>query len=58
MNCREIIEIATRERLIRPDGKTPQNTLNAAIRRNIQNSGDKSLFVDVGKGLFRLKKRK
>lgn len=56
LNCRQIVEIAIREQLIRPEGKTPGNTLNSVIRRDIQKTGT-SVFISVGDGLYHLRRR-
>lgn len=55
MKCKEIVKIAIRDELIQPEGKTPANTLNSVIRRDIRNSR-KSVFIDAGHGLYRLRK--
>ena len=56
MNCRQIIEIITANAYWPPKkaGKTPQNTLNAAISREIKAKGNESRFEKVGRGQFTL----
>ncbi len=55
MNCRQIIETAIKKKYWQPKkaGKTPQNTLNAAISRDIKKSYD-SRFEKAGRGQFAL----
>ncbi|MCA8982733.1 MAG: winged helix-turn-helix domain-containing protein [Planctomycetaceae bacterium] len=53
LTTRLIIEQAAAQKLwTRPGGKTPHNTLCAAILREINNKGDASRFAKVGKGQF------
>lgn len=56
MNCRQIIEIAIKKNYWQPkkSGKTPQNTLNAAISREIKTKGYDSRFEKAGRGRFML----
>ncbi len=56
MNCRQIIEIMSEKKYWQPKnaGKTPQNTLNAAISRKIKNKGYDSRFEKAGRGQFML----
>jgi len=56
MNCSQIVEAAIKEQLLPRSGKTPQNTLNAVIRRDIKNLGRNSPFVEGNEGYFYLRK--
>ena len=56
MNCRQLIETMTEKDYWRPKkaGKTPQNTLHAAICKEIKTKGTGSRFEKVGRGQFAL----
>jgi hypothetical protein len=56
MNCRQIIESMTEKDYWHPKnaGKTPQNTLHAAISKEIKTKGADSRFAKVGRGQFTL----
>ncbi len=56
MNCRQIIEIMIQKDYWQPlhAGKTPQNTLHAAISKEIKIKGADSRFAKVGRGQFAL----
>ena len=56
MNCRQLIEIMTAKDYWQPKkaGKTPQNTLHAAICKEIKTKGTDSRFAKVGRGQFAL----
>lgn len=56
MNCRQIIETAIKNNYWQPKnaGKTPQNTLHAAISREIKSKGPGSRFEKAGRGQFTL----
>ena len=56
MNCRQLIEAMTEKDYWHPKnaGKTPQNTLHAAISKEIKTKGDDSRFEKVGRGQFAL----
>jgi hypothetical protein len=55
MNCRQLIEIMTEKAYWQPNaGKTPQNTLHAAINKEIKTKGCDSRFAKVGRGQFAL----
>ena len=56
MNCRQIIESMTEKAYWQPTnaGKTPQNTLHAAISKEIKTKGAESRFEKVGRGQFTL----
>ncbi len=57
LSAKEITQIALKERLIASNGKTPDATMGATIYTDIKQKGEKSLFVKVGTGLFRLKEQ-
>ena len=52
LTCQEIVEWAVKKKYWRTKGATPQNSLNAAIARDIKAKGEKSRFVKTGRGLF------
>jgi hypothetical protein len=52
LTCLEIVERAIKRKYWRTEGATPQNSLNAAIARDIAANGDQSRFVKTGRGLF------
>ncbi len=56
MNCRQIIEMITENKYwqSKKTAKTPQNTLNAAISREIKTKGYDSRFEKAGRGQFKL----
>ena len=55
MNCRQLIEAMTEKDYWQPNaGKTPQNTLHAAICKEIKTKGADSRFAKVGRGQFAL----
>ena len=56
MNCRQLIETMTEKDYWHPKkaGKTPQNTLHAAICKEIKIKGADSRFEKVGRGQFAL----
>ncbi len=56
MNCRQLIEAMTEKDYWHPKnaGKTPQNTLHAAISKEIKTKGSDSRFAKVGRGQFAL----
>jgi hypothetical protein len=56
MNCRQLIEAMTKKDYWKPKnaGKTPQNTLHAAISKEIKTKGADSRFAKVGRGQFAL----
>ena len=55
MNCKEIVDTAFEMRVWTPGaGKTPANTLHAAINRQIATKGQASRFAKAGRGLFDL----
>jgi hypothetical protein len=55
MRCQDIVNVAIARGLWTPGkGKTPANTLNAAIAREIKTKGDASRFVKVERGKFAL----
>ena len=57
MHCKDIVDLAVARGLWRPrDGKTPANTLYAAILREIKAKGDSSRFVKADRGKFALVK--
>ena len=53
MNCRQLIEAMTEKNYWQPNaGKTPQNTLHAALCKEIKTKGDDARFTKVGRGQF------
>ena len=57
MRCKDIVDLAVARGLWLPrDGKTPANTLYAAISREIKIKGENSRFVKAERGKFRLKR--
>lgn len=56
MNCRQMIETMTENDYWQPKnaGKTPQNTLHAAISKEIKTKGADSRFAKVCRGQFAL----
>ena len=56
MNCRQLIETMTEKDYWQPKnaGKTPANTLHAAISKEIKVKGTDSRFEKVGRGQFAL----
>lgn len=56
MNCKELIEAMTQKGYWKPaQGKTPANTLHAAICAEIKKKGTASRFEKVGRGQFALR---
>ena len=56
LSCKEILQQAIDAGIWQPRrGKTPANTLSAAIRREIKTKGDSSRFQLVERGKFALK---
>ncbi len=59
MRCQTIVDLAIQRGLWTPRaGKTPANTLYAAILREIKTKGDASRFVKADRGKFALASRK
>ena len=57
MRCKDIVDLASARGLWTPrDGKTPANTLYAAISREINTKGDASRFAKAERGKFALKR--
>jgi hypothetical protein len=57
MRCKDIVDLAVARGLWTPrDGKTPANTLYAAISREIKTRGDASRFAKAERGKFALKR--
>ena len=55
MNCRQLIETMTEKDYWQPNaGKTPSNTLHAAISKEIKTKGSDSRFEKIGRGQFAL----
>jgi len=55
MRCKDIVDLAVARGLWTPgDGKTPANSLYAAILREITTKGDASRFVKAERGKFAL----
>ena len=57
LNCKQMIEAMTAKGYWKPThaGKTPANTLHAAIGTEIKKKGDQSRFEKVGRGQFGLR---
>ena len=57
MNCRQLIENIIEKDYWQPKnaGKTPQNTLHAAISKEIKTKGSESRFEKIGRGQFALR---
>lgn len=57
LNCKQMIETMMAKGYWKPThaGKTPANTLHAAIGVEIKKKGDQSRFEKVGRGQFRLR---
>ena len=57
MRCQDIVDLAAERKLWTPRaGKTPANTLYAAISREIKTKGDASRFRKAQRGKFELAK--
>jgi hypothetical protein len=56
MNCRQLIKAMTEKAYWQPknSGKTPQNTLHAAIGKEIKTKGTDARFAKVDRGKFEL----
>lgn len=56
LNCRQMIEIMISRNYWQPinAGKTPQNTLHAAISKEIKTKGKESRFKKASRGIFTL----
>lgn len=55
MRCKDIVDLAAERGLWTPrDGKTPENTLYAAISREIKVKGEASRFMKAERGKFAL----
>ena len=54
LTAEEITKIALENKLIETSGKTPAATMGARIYMDIQEKGESSLFVKVGRGKFGL----
>ena len=52
LSCQQIIDRMIKRKFWRTEGATPQNTLNAAMARDICANGVKSRFIKTGRGLF------
>ena len=58
MNCHELVKLAAERGLWQPRaGKTPANTLYAALLREIRDKGEASRFRKTDRGKFALNKR-
>jgi hypothetical protein len=57
LNCKQMMETMTAQGYWKPSqgGRTPANTLHAAIGSEIKKKGDASRFEKVGRGQFRLR---
>jgi hypothetical protein len=52
LTCQEIVDRAIQRKFWRTEGATPQNSLNAAIARDIKANAERSRFIKTGRGLF------
>jgi len=52
LTCREIVNRAAQKKYHRSSGATPQNTINAAMLREIKAQGENARFIKTGRGLF------
>ena len=58
MRCQDMVDLAAKRGLWTPrDGKTPANTLYAAILREIKTKGNASRFTKADRGKFALAKQ-
>lgn len=55
LHYREITRLAIDRKLIEPEGKTPEATMNSIIAVDIQRKGIRSLFSRVSRGVFGLR---
>ena len=52
LTCQEIVDRVVKKKYLRSHGATPENTINAAMFREIKAKGEQTRFVKVGRGLF------
>ncbi len=52
MSADEITDIAIKENMIKPDGKTPVATMGATLYTDMQKNGDNSQFIQTAPGRF------
>ena len=57
LSCHQIVDLALDENLLRTTGRTPRNTLTAALIRDIQKIDGKSRFFKYKLGLYGLKSK-
>lgn len=57
MHYDEINKIAIENNLIISEGKTPEKTMLAEMTRDIDEKGDKSIFVEQGSGVYSLRRK-
>jgi restriction system protein len=55
LHYRELTRAAIEQRLIEPEGKTPEATMNAILAVDIQRKGASSRFARTGRGFFALR---
>ncbi len=55
LSIQEITSTASKQRLFASSGRTPEATMGAQLYTEIKKSGDKSLFVQLGKNKFGLR---
>jgi len=60
MRCKDLVDLAIQRNLWSPrsGGKTPANTLHAAIQREINTKGTDSRFVKAERGHFALTEKR
>ena len=54
LHYRDITKLALEQKLIKTNGTTPQNTMYAQITKDIQQNKEKSAFIKVGPGIFKI----
>ena len=54
LNCRDLVRVALENDLWKTNGRTPENTLHAAITTEIAKKGEASRFRKTDRGLFTL----
>ncbi|KNC52636.1 uncharacterized protein AMSG_08504 [Thecamonas trahens ATCC 50062] len=55
MHYKDVLEIIIANDMVPIRGTTPSNTINSVINQEINTRGDESLFVRVGRGMYRLR---
>src|SRR5215207_9353489 len=55
LHYRDLSRLAIERKLIEPQGKTPEATMNAIIAVDIKRKGTRSRFIRIGRGVFGLR---